>query len=103
MVKVGPNTHVVIKYSVRFQKDVELEEKPGMYAADLLIGHDRIIPAIEEAILGAKEGDTFEVLIPKEQALGAGHPVYADILVEKVRPATPEDIATHAAKSCGGG
>lgn len=103
MTKVGLNTHVVIKYTVRFEKEADPEEKANVCRANLLVGHDRIIPAIEEKLLGAEEGDAFEVVIPKEQALGATHPIYAQIVVEQVSPATPEDIAAHAANSCGGG
>jgi FKBP-type peptidyl-prolyl cis-trans isomerase 2 len=103
MLKVGPNTHVVIKYTVRFEENAVPEEKLNVYRANLLIGYDRIIPAIEEKLLGTKEGDIFEIVIPKGQYLGANHPIYARISVEEVRPATPEDIAVRTAKSCSGG
>lgn len=99
--KIGPNTHVVIKYTVRFQERAE-EENPNVYQANILVGHDRIIPAIEEKILGAEEGDTFEVVIPKQQSLGGNHPIYATISVLEVRPATDGELAARS-KSCGGG
>ncbi len=103
MLKVGPNTHVIIKYTVHLEENAVPEEKPNVYRAALLIGHDRIIPAIEEKLLGTKEGDIFEIVIPKGQYLGANHPIYARISVEEVRSATPEDIAMRTAKSCGDG
>ncbi|MEW6326556.1 MAG: hypothetical protein AB1487_03025 [Thermodesulfobacteriota bacterium] len=103
MLTVGPNTYVGIKYTVRFEEDADPEDKLNVYRANLLIGYDRIIPAIEEKLLGTKEGDIFEIVIPKGQYLGADHPIYARISVEKIRPATPEDIAVRTAKSCGGG
>ncbi|MDD5154454.1 MAG: hypothetical protein PHR03_07310 [Desulfovibrionales bacterium] len=103
MLTVGPNTHVVIKYTVRFEENADPKEKLNVYRAKLLIGYDRIIPAIEEKLLGTKEGESFEIVIPKGQYLGANHPIYARISVEEVRPATPEDIAMRTEKSCSGG
>ncbi len=103
MAKVEPNTHVVMKCAVGYKNDAGQEQELNIYRANVLVGYDNIIPAIEEKLLGTEEGDTFEIVIPKEQSLGAAHPIYAKILVESVRPATPEDIAAHLAKSCGGG
>lgn len=103
MVRIGPNTHVTIKYTVHFGEEANQGETPNVYRANLLIGYDRIIPAVEEKLLGAKQGDTLEIVIPKEQSLGAAHFVCAKISVEDVRPATAEDIAARTAKSCGSG
>lgn len=100
--KVGMNSRVVIKYTVRFAEKADFEENPNVYKADLIIGHDRIIPAIEEKLMGAEEGDVFEISIPKQASLGAGHPVYATVSVVEIRPATTGEIAARTAPSCGG-
>ncbi len=101
--KVGLNTRVLLKYAVRFGAGPDSESDGNVYQANLIIGHDRIVPAIEEKILGAEEGDTFEVAIPGRHSLGTGHPVYATVSVVEVRAATAGEIAEREAKSCSSG
>lgn len=100
--KIGLNCRVVIKYTVRFDEKAESEDNSNVYRASLIIGHDRIIPAIEEKLMGAEEGAVFEISIPKQASLGTGHPVYATVSVLEVRPATTGEIAARTSQSCGG-
>lgn len=72
--KIEENTVVKINYSF----DLKDGDLPGYmkksFSARFIYGRERILPALEKALVGREEGDEFEVLIPCEQAYGPYNP-----------------------------
>ncbi len=67
---IVPNTVVTITY----QLEIEGKETPSWFARPMRVnfvyGKDPLMPVIEQAISGAKEGEEIKVTIPPEQAYG---------------------------------
>jgi len=68
--KVTPNMVVTLTY----QLEIEGKETPAWFArpmrVNFVFGRDPLMPIIEQAIAGAKEGEELTVSIPPEQAYG---------------------------------
>ncbi|WP_022853248.1 FKBP-type peptidyl-prolyl cis-trans isomerase [Thermodesulfatator atlanticus] len=68
--KVMPNKVITLSY----QLEIEGKETPPWFSRPMrvsfLYGRDPLMPLIEQAITGAKEGDELTVTIPPEQAYG---------------------------------
>lgn len=72
--KIEENTVVKISYSFDL-KDGDLPEcMKKSFSAKFIYGRERILPALEKALAGHKEGDEFEVTVPCEQAYGSHNP-----------------------------
>ncbi len=68
--KIVPNMVVTLTY----QLEIEGKETPPWFArpmrVNFVFGRDPLMPIIEQAIAGAKEGEELKVTIPPEQAYG---------------------------------
>ncbi|NPA49599.1 MAG: hypothetical protein GXO20_06415 [Thermodesulfobacteria bacterium] len=68
--RVAPNMVVTISY----QLEIEGKKTPSWFSrpmrVNFVFGRDPLMPVIEQAISGAKEGDEITVTIPPEQAYG---------------------------------
>lgn len=69
------NHHVVrLHYSVAEAGGEAIESSREREPLAVLIGHQAIIPGLEEALLGRAAGDRFEVIIAPEKAYGERRP-----------------------------
>ncbi len=78
--RVAPNMVVTLSY----QLEIEGKKTPSWFArpmrVNFVFGRDPLMPIIEQAISGAKEGDEITVTIPPEQAYGP----YDEKLVQEI-------------------
>lgn len=78
MSEVGPNKVVSFHYQMYRVEEGErgklLEESAAEQPIAYLHGHQNIIPGLEAAMAGKKEGDKFQVTLSPEQAYGPRRP-----------------------------
>lgn len=85
--QVGPDTQVSIRYSV-FDADGELVDTSSL---DAVFGYGELLPAVEQAIQGLREGDERTLELSPEQAYGYRDP---RAIIEVDREDFPPDVAS---------
>jgi len=82
---------VTIEYTLKLDDGTTVDSNVGGDPLTFTQGTGVILPALEEAILGAKVGDTKEVQLTAEQGYGAVNPdAFQEVPLEKL----PEDART---------
>lgn len=61
---------VTFHYRLSDDKGTEIENSQSQEPLSILYGHGNIIPGLEQAMHGRSAGDTFDVVVPPEQAYG---------------------------------
>ncbi len=72
--EIEENTVVKINYSLHLQTGELPERLRQSFTSKFIYGKDRILPALEKAFAGHKEGDELEVSVPPEQTYGPHDP-----------------------------
>lgn len=72
--KVGPDTKVVVRYTLAVEDGETPPELKRTFTARFIYGRDRVMPVLEEALVGLSPEDELEVTIPPEQAFGEYDP-----------------------------
>lgn len=97
--QVGPDTRVSIRYRV-FDEEGELIDESSL---DAVFGYGELLPAVETAIQGLREGDERSLELSPDQAYGHRDP---RAIIEVDRDDFPPDVAPgqrFEAESAGGG
>ncbi len=78
--RVVPNTAVTITYFL----EIEGKETPEWFSrpmrVNFIFGRDPLMPIVEKALAGAREGEQLTIIIPPEQAFGP----YKEDLVQEI-------------------
>jgi len=77
---VQQGSTVALHYTVRLEDGTVLETTEGSEPYKIVVGKDRFLPALEEALMGMNEGERKELRIPPEEAYG----VHRDDLVLRI-------------------
>jgi peptidylprolyl isomerase len=80
---------VKIHYTGRLQDGTVFDSSRGKEPLEFTLGDGRIIPGLEEAVEGMKEGESREADIPSDQAYG---PRRDELLVQVERERLPSEI-----------
>jgi len=67
---IGPNSVVSFHYRLSEKDGAEIETSNGDHPVLILMGHDNLMPALEEAFQGHQTGDKFTTVLNPEQAYG---------------------------------
>jgi len=78
--KVDRDTVVTVNYTVTVKDGETPRDLNRPFTCRFLYGRDRILPALEKALIGHEQGDEFQVTIPPEQAFGP----YDPYLIKKI-------------------
>ncbi|MEA1991433.1 MAG: FKBP-type peptidyl-prolyl cis-trans isomerase [Thermodesulfobacteriota bacterium] len=78
--KVDRDTVVTVNYTVTVKDGETPEDFSRPFNCRFLYGRDRVLPALEKALIGHEQEDEIHVNIPPEQAFGPYNPY----LVKKV-------------------
>lgn len=82
---------VSIEYTLKLDDGTTVDSNVGKEPLTFKQGTGTILPALEEALLGAKVGDTKEVQLTAEQGYGAVNPdAFQEVPLERL----PEDART---------
>ena len=65
------------------KKEGKFDEKKVYIEVPVVLGHGRLFPGLEEALLSAKIGETKEVMIPPEKGAGARDPRLVELRTER--------------------
>ena len=65
------------------KKEGKLDEKKVYAEIPVIVGHGRLFPGLEDALLAAKVGEAKEVQIPPEKAAGARDPRLVELKTER--------------------
>lgn len=65
------------------KKEGKFDEKKVYAESPVIVGHGRLFPGLEEALLAAKVGEAKEVLIPPEKGAGARDPRLVELKTER--------------------
>jgi len=65
------------------KKEGKFDEKKVYIEIPVVLGHGRLFPGLEEALLSAKIGETKEVMIPPEKGAGARDPRLVELRTER--------------------
>ncbi len=75
--KIQPNTMVTVRYTMEPVGDEAFPYPKGPFRMEALVGHGRLLPGLERALMGATEGAALEVVLePEDFAGGAGGDAY---------------------------
>ena len=72
--KVDRDTVVTVNYTVTVKDGETPEDLNRPFNCRFLYGRDRILPALEKALIGHEQEDEIQVTIPPEQAFGPYNP-----------------------------
>jgi FKBP-type peptidyl-prolyl cis-trans isomerase SlyD len=72
--KVDRDTVVTVNYTVTVKDGKTPEDLNRPFNCRFLYGRDRILPALENALIGHEQEDEIQVNIPPEQAFGPYNP-----------------------------
>ncbi|SMC24055.1 FKBP-type peptidyl-prolyl cis-trans isomerase SlyD [Desulfacinum hydrothermale DSM 13146] len=61
--KIQPNTMVTLRYTLEPVDSQGFHYPRGPYKMEVIMGHDRLLPGLEEALMGVDEGATVEVVL----------------------------------------
>src|SRR3989454_9999061 len=81
------------------KKEGKLEEKKVYAEFPIIVGHGRILPGLDEAILGAEVGKPIDLTIPPEKGAGERDPKLIELrplrefLKQEVHPAVGMEVA----------
>ena len=81
------------------KKEGKLEEKKVYAEFPIIVGHGRILPGLDEAILGAEVGKSIDLTIPPEKGAGERDPKLIELrplrefLKQEVHPAVGMEVA----------
>ncbi len=78
--RIEKDTVVTVNYTVTVKDGETPENLKRPLNARFLYGRDRVLPALERALIGHEQNDDIEVFIPPEQAFG----IYDSHLVKKI-------------------
>jgi len=78
--KVDRDTVVTVNYTVTVEDGETPEDLNRPFNCRFLYGRDRVLPALENALIGHEQKDEIQVNIPPEQAFGPYNPY----LIEKI-------------------
>ena len=78
--KVDRDTVVTVNYTVTVKDGETPEDLKRPFTCRFLYGRDRVLPALEKALIGHEQEDEIQVNIPPEQAFGP----YDQRLVKKI-------------------
>lgn len=91
---IESGSSVTIEYTLKLDDGSTVDSNVGGNPLTFTQGTGEILPALEEALLGAKVGDQKEVILTAEQAYGAVNPeAFQEVPLEKL----PEDARTAGA------
>lgn len=68
--QIRDNCMVSLRYRIQSESGEALPYPEGPFRMEVLIGHDRLLPALEDAIRGHEEGDRVKALLPPEAVFG---------------------------------
>jgi FKBP-type peptidyl-prolyl cis-trans isomerase SlyD len=86
--KVDRDTVVTVNYTVTVKDGETPEDLNRPFTCRFLYGRDRVLPALEKALIGHEQEDEIQVNIPPEQAFG----LYDPYLIKKI----PVDNFNHS-------
>ncbi|MGB5754358.1 MAG: peptidylprolyl isomerase [Thermoanaerobaculia bacterium] len=90
-VVIESGSAVSIEYTLKLDDGTTVDSNVGKEPLTFKQGTGTILPALEEALLGAKVGDTKEIQLTAEQGYGAVNPdAFQEVPLEKL----PEDART---------
>lgn len=105
--KVGINTVVSLRYSMKNDGGVLLEDTMDKSPIHYLHGSGSILPILESSLEGLQCGEWRFISISPETNPGLDDKFHFDIIIDKVRAATEEEIQTGkpivSKESCGPG
>ena len=78
--KIDRDTIVTVNYTVTVKDGETPEDLNRPFNCRFLYGRDRILPALEKALIGHEQGNKIQVNIPPEQAFGP----YDPYLIKKI-------------------
>jgi FKBP-type peptidyl-prolyl cis-trans isomerase SlyD len=78
--KVDRDTIVTVNYTVTVKDGKTPKDLNRPFTCRFLYGIDRILPALEKALIGHEQEDEIQVTIPPEQAFG----LYDPYLIKKI-------------------
>lgn len=65
------NCMITLSYRIESEHEMAVPYPKGPFRMQVLVGYDRLLPALEEALLGMSEGDHTCVVVPPEALFGA--------------------------------
>lgn len=65
------------------KKEGKLDEKKAYQEVPVVVGHARLFAGLDEALLGAKVGDSKDITIPSEKGAGARDPRLVELKTER--------------------
>ena len=68
--KISENTVVSLLYVVMNEENEEIDASPEDEPLTVMIGHQQLIPGLENALIGKEVGDQFIVEVPPEEGYG---------------------------------
>ena len=92
--QVGPNTVVSLRYRMKNSAGDVLEDTLNAQPVEYLHGRGTILPVLEAGLAGLGAGDTTRVSISHETSFQLDASFYFDVVIDNVRPATEEELAT---------
>lgn len=78
--KVDRDTVVTVNYTVTVKDGETPEDLNRPFTCRFLYGRDRVLPALEKALIGHEQKDDIQITIPPEQAFG----LYDPYLIKKI-------------------
>lgn len=76
---IAENTVVVMHYAVH-SGDTTLDSTYDKQPLTVLIGHQQLLPGLEQALIGQQQGATLQVEVPPEQGYGERHDTLVQIV-----------------------
>lgn len=83
--EIRKDASVIMEYTVRLKNGSYVKGENGPVSLHFITGYEQILPALEGALLGLREGDETEFVIPAAEAFGEWDP-------SQVRTRTFEDF-----------
>ncbi|SHF98228.1 FKBP-type peptidyl-prolyl cis-trans isomerase SlyD [Desulfacinum infernum DSM 9756] len=68
--KIQPNTMITVRYTLEPVGSEAFPYPKGPYRMEALVGHGRLLPGLEEALMGAEEGAAVEVVLDPQDFAG---------------------------------
>lgn len=86
---IKANSVVALDYTLRNDGGKVLDTSDGAEPLHYLHGHGNIVPGLEQALTGRKNGESIDVVVPPEEGYGAHDP---NGVLEVPRDRMPEDL-----------
>lgn len=68
--EIAKDTAVVLEYSVHLKNGFCVKGEDGPVSLNFVVGYNQVIPGLERRLLGLKQDDTVDLVIPAREAFG---------------------------------